>query len=336
MNQKHILVTGGAGFIGYHLCTALLEQTPHDVIGLDSLIRGKKDRFIEDLRRKHRDRFSFVTEPMQAALPKLRVDTVFHLAAINGTKYFYEMPYALFRNNVLATLDLLDYYKDKQVRVLYSSSGEVYGDTDPVIPTPETTRVGFKDVSNPRWSYGGSKLMGELALINAASTNPGLQWVVFRLHNVYGPRMGYEHVVPEFLKRMLDGEDPMVIKNPDDTRAFSYVSDACDAMIRLLNCEEANGQIVNVGNAEEITVWDLAQKTAALFYDPGKLKRGKNRDIGSPPRRCPDITKLVKLTGFKPQVDLESGLRKTYEFYKEDRAQSQKTNVPLSPAATVS
>jgi UDP-glucose 4-epimerase/UDP-glucuronate decarboxylase len=316
--KKTILVTGGAGFIAYHLTKALLEQTSHEVIALDSLVRGKRDAYIAGLEQKYPARYSCITKPLQTALPKLQADVVFHLAAINGTRYFYEMPYTLLRNNILATLDLLDFYKDKEVKILYSSSSEVYGDLDPIVPTPETTAVGFKDVFNARWSYGSSKLIGEFALINAARTNPKMEYVIFRLHNIYGPRMGYEHVIPGFFKRMLDGEDPMVIKNPTDTRAFCYVSDACNAMIKLMDCEEANGQIVHVGNPVETSVWDLAQKAAELFYDSKKLQKGQKVDMGSTSRRCPDISKLIKLTGFKPKVSLAEGLKLTYEFYKAD------------------
>jgi nucleoside-diphosphate-sugar epimerase len=310
---KTVLVTGGAGFVGLHLTRRLLQTTPHRVVILDNFMRGARDLAFRELMSTHADRLA-VCE----TFPVEDVHVIYHLAALNGTRYFYERPYELLRNNVLVTLELLDRYKDKSVKILYSSSGEVYADTEPQIPTAESTAVGFKDVFNPRWSYAYSKLFGELALINAARGNPDLKYVIFRLHNVYGPRMGYEHVVPAFLKRMLAGEDPMVIKNPDDTRSFSYIDDVVDAVLLLAESPRAEGQIVHVGNPEEISVWDLARTMAEAFYDPHKLRRGEKQDVGSASRRRPDIRKLQELTGWKPQVSLADGLRRTYEFYQAD------------------
>ena len=308
------MVTGGAGFVGFHLCRRLLETTPHRVVILENFIRGAKDEHFLRMLAEFPDRVIVMDEA--DSFPREPIDVIYHLAALNGTRLFYEMPYELLRNNVLITLRLLDHYQGKAVKILYASSSEVYGDMDLQVPTPETTPVGFRDVFNPRWSYGHSKLFGELALINGARINPQWRYSIFRLHNTYGPRMGFDHVVPDLLRRMAAGEDPLAIKNPDDTRSFCYIDDAVDGMMQLLDCREAEGEIVHLGNPEEITVWQLAETMARMFYDPMKLRRGEKLDAGSAQRRCPDIGKLARLTGFCPKVRLEAGLRLTYESYR--------------------
>lgn len=317
------LVTGGAGFIGFGLARFLAERGD-DVTIVDDLSRGKADAEFLALTARPNVRFlrfDMTDRGAFGALPG-RFDFVYHIAAINGTRLFYEIPDRVLRVNILSSLNLLDWLVDHPCgKVLFSSSSEGYSGAVTRfgyrLPTDEDVPLVVADVRNPRISYGGSKIAGELLFFNYARMR-GWPVTVIRYHNVYGPRMGYDHVVPEFAVRCFRKVKPFPIYGGEETRAFDYIDDAVKATVAVMECREADGEVVHVGNdREEIRMIDLATMIleesghdAPFAVHPAPA--------GCVKRRCPDTAKLRRLTGLENEVSLREGLRRTLAWYRRD------------------
>lgn len=316
--RDDVLVTGGAGFIGCHL-TSDLAADGHRITVADDLSRGSMDDELTALLEEPNVDFvrCDLTDP--GSLDGLDAyDHVYHLAAVQGTANFYDHPKTVIRTNLLSTINVLDWFVESgSSNLLFSSSSETYAGTvnqlGGPLPTPEDVLLSIEDVFNPRWSYGGSKIAGEL-LVSAYGQSHDLDYVIVRFHNIYGPRMGTNHVVPEFVLRALDGVDPFPVYGGEPTRAFCYVADAIRAVRSLMETDDW-GDVYHVGNdEEEIRIRDLAEAVltdvghdAALDVQPAPE--------GSVMRRCPDISKL-RATGYEPAVPLEEGLDRTVDWYR--------------------
>ena len=321
--MKNILVTGAAGFIGFHLAESL-SKTSSKVTIIDNLSRGKSDSAFLDLTNRKNVRYiqADLTETDYYAQLDEYYDEIYHLAAINGTKYFYEKPQEVLRVNILSLLHLLEWIKDDRCgKFLFTSSSEAYAgtirafpDADKLLPTKEDIPLCIDDVFNERYSYGGSKLTGELLTINYMR-NKKSPYTIVRYHNVYGPRMGFEHVVPEFCQRIYNKQNPFDIFGGNDTRAFCYVTDAIDATIMVMENSGCDGHIIHIGNSnEEVKITDLAQRIIRIGNIETKLNIQPSR-VGSVSRRCPDTQKLNTLTGYIPKVSLDKGLKCTLDWY---------------------
>ncbi|MBR9678829.1 MAG: NAD-dependent epimerase/dehydratase family protein [Nanoarchaeota archaeon] len=317
--MKKVLVTGGAGFIGYHLSKELSHDC--EVFVLDNFVRGKKDELFEELLSKSNVHLLDVDLTSQGDIAKIGsdYDEVYHLASINGTENFYTIPAKLLRNNTLVNINILDWFINSgSKRILISSSSEFYADAMTHIglriPTPENVPFHLNDVSNPRWTYAASKLIGEMAFINY-ERDYNIDMRIIRYHNVYGPRMGDKHVIPNFLERVYNNANPFNILG-NNTRAFCFVSDTVKATIQVMRSDECSGQTIHVGNdSEEIRMADLAKTMFEVLGHDVEIKF-KPSPEGSVDRRCPDISKLRKL-GFKQQVSLKQGIFLTHEYYRK-------------------
>jgi UDP-glucose 4-epimerase/UDP-glucuronate decarboxylase len=206
-------------------------------------------------------------------------------------------------------------------KALFGSTSETYAGLARALkipyPTPEDVPLGLADVKNPRWSYGGSKLVGELFFLNYGRMH-GKRTVVARFTNVYGPRMGHDHVIPEFLDRILAKQDPFRIVGAEPTRTFCYVEDAVRATRLVMGSAATDHDVVNVGSDQgELTMRSLAETMFRLFGHHPRLDL-QPAPKGSVPRRCPDISKLRKL-GYEPRVGLEEGLQRTHAWYAAER-----------------
>ncbi len=317
-----ILITGGAGFIGFHL--ARYHAGRGDEVHLmDNLFKseGRRDRDLDALLERPNVRMHVLdlTQPLVSVDISGELDIVYHLAAINGTRLFYEIPYDVARINLLATIHLLDWLRGRAVgRILYTSTSEVYAGCEAVglltIPTPESIPVVFEQPTPTRFSYGTSKFMGEFLCMQFGRTN-GVAASVIRYHNIFGPRMGQKHVIPEFILRAQRREDPFAVFGGDETRAFCYVDDAVDATHRVATTPACVQEITHIGNMkEEITIQELARLVLSLMGVAVSIEeRGRRSDSVS--RRCPDTTKLRDLTGFEAKVSLRDGLRSTIDWY---------------------
>lgn len=321
-----VLVTGGAGFIGFNLAKKLAGD--NEVTIWDNLSRGKMDDELKALTEQPNIDFVQIdlTKPEEYTKNNDDFDHVYHLAAINGTKYFYEKPELVLRTNLLSTIYMLDWFKEKKGKILFSSSSETYASTvtnfNGKIPSPEEIPLSIDNVFNPRWSYGGSKIAGELLFANYGKKY-GFDFSIIRYHNIYGPRMGYEHVIPEFNLRLLQKEDPFKIFGGKAKRAFCFIDDAIEATIKVMETKKTNNQIVHIGDSrEEISIQDLAEKLFKVAGETPSLKI-EEEVKGSVQRRCPDTSKLKNLTGFEAKVSLEQGLKQTWDWYKKDFEEKQ-------------
>jgi nucleoside-diphosphate-sugar epimerase len=244
---------------------------------------------------------------------------VCHLAYINGTEFFYTRPDLILEVATKGMMNVLDACVAEGVRELVlASSSEVY-QAPPVIPTDESAPLTVPDVLNARFSYGGGKIISELLAVNYGRKHFDRTLIV-RPHNVYGPDMGREHVIPQFILRVKECGDRQpgrvldfaIQGTGDETRAFIYIDDFTRALVRVIESGEPLG-IYHIGTDFEVSIRDLAYLVARacgreIRIVPGELLPG------STPRRCPDVTKLRRL-GFEPEVPLEEGVRRTAQWY---------------------
>lgn len=313
MKQKKFLVTGGAGFLGSNLVKKLVNEK-HKVIIFDNLSRGsinklknfKNITFINGDIRKIKD--------LEKAFKD--IDCVCHLAYINGTKYFYSKPEEVLDVGVkglMNTVDLCIKYKIKEL--ILASSSEVYQEPTH-IPTSEQERLIIPDITNPRYSYGGGKILTELVGINYGKKY-FKKLIIFRPHNVFGPNMGQEHVIPTFINKInkIKNKGRLKIKgNGQETRSFIYIDDFIDGLYTVIT-KGKHLNIYNIGKNEEITIHNLANRIAKLMNKKIVIDYS-NPHLGGTSRRCPDIKKIQKL-GFKSKISLDDGIIKT--IYEESK-----------------
>lgn len=319
--MSHHLVTGGAGFVGSALAHRLINEG-HQVTVLDRFSRGKSHRVPDkahtikgDIRKK---------SVVQAAAAG--VDVIWHLAYVQGTQTFYADPKDVIDvalRGIMNVLSACEARTDPPELFLVSSS-EVYQNPPPhMFPTDETVPLSVPDVTNPRYSYGGGKIASEIAALAYAKAGLVKRAVIVRPHNIYGPDMGQDHVIPQFALRMRDlkGQHFQIQGSGLETRSFCYIDDCVDGLMCLFERSENRG-VYHLGNpAEEHTIKHLAYRVAEWFgrWDieviPGELPKG------SPTRRLPDITKLEAL-GYRPKVSLTEGLGPTLSWYANQRAQA--------------
>jgi UDP-glucose 4-epimerase len=336
--MKKILVTGGAGFIGYHLTQKILGEKDVSVVIVDNLQRGRMDHDFEELLKDKR--IVFINGDLTSIefYKNLATDfdEVYHLAAVNGTKWFYKMPEEVMRINTLSTVYILEWIKNlqKKPKICFTSSNEAYAGAISVfeeysgmfspfiklpIPTPENVPLVIEDTYNPRWTYASTKLVGEMFLIHYAQAFSIPAFIV-RPHNFYGPRAGFDHVIPEMSKRIIEKEDPFVVFGADETRTFCYIDDAVEAMTMLMASNKTNSfpiETFHIGTKKEISMGKLAEKMLYLTgYKPTNMEV-KPGLKGSVKRRLADTSKINDFVGWTPKVPLDEGLQMTFEWYKD-------------------
>ena len=324
MTLKTYLVTGGTGFIGSALVGRLV-QAGHRVRVLDDNSRGAASK-LADAAKAVELLTGDIRDPRAVKAAVRGVDCVCHLAYVNGTEYFYSKPEFVLDVAVKGMTNVLDACIEHEVReIVLASSSEVY-QTSSVIPTPEDVPLSVPDVLNPRYSYGGGKIISELMLINYGRRFFD-RAVIFRPHNAYGPDMGQEHVIPQFIMRMAalvegrrtasDVIDFPIQGTGQETRAFVYISDLIDGVLRVLGRGEHLG-VYHIGSDVETSIGDLAFLVADCFDCRIRVVPGELRS-GGPLRRCPDIHKMRSL-GYSPRVTLAEGLAATLEWYRSNIA----------------
>lgn len=320
--KKKILITGGAGFIGLHLARRLINDGCRVHLA-DNFTRAVRDPALSALLASDGVTLSDIDcmDPDAVAGLPTDFDAIFHLAAIIGVVHVMERPYEVVINNTMLLNNMVEHARRQQRlrRFLFASTSEVYAGTleqfSLVIPTPESVPLALPDLARPRTSYMLSKITGE-----AAVHYSGLPYTIFRPHNVYGPRMGSIHVVPGQLKKAHDAKDGDVVPVPscDQTRAFCYIDDAVEMLVRMMDSDACLGQVLNLGTeGPEIRIRDVARLCHAAVGRAVSI-RPEPSPPGSPQRRAPDMALTRKLTGYESKVTLEEGIARTYAWYREN------------------
>jgi len=319
------LVTGAGGFIGAAL-TRKLVRLGHDVVAVENGLRGSPKR-LADIASHIRLVEGDVRDPLVASAATHGCEVVFHLAAVNGTENFYTRPDVVLDvavRGALATMDAAIEHKASVHRYVCFSSSEIYNEPTHV-PTREDERAMIPDVRNPRFSYGGGKLISELLTFHYLQKR-GVPGIVIRPHNVYGPDMGDEHVVPQFVKKIGEAARAQKVAlgsggrveveiqgDGSETRSFCHVDDFVEGLL-IATGKGGDGEIFHIGTEEEISIKTLLESVGRHLGVTVVAKPGA-RTAGSTPRRCPSIAKLASL-GFAPKVSLDEGLAKAVAWYR--------------------
>ncbi len=309
--KKNFVVTGGTGFIGSGICKLLIKKK-YNLKIFDNNSRGSLKKF-KGIQKK----FTFVKGDIRDKKKVNKAfkgaDAVVHLAYVNGTKYFYKQPVKILDIAVKGILNVLECCIENNIKELYlASSSEVY-QTPNKIPTDEKEMLKIPNIYNPRYSYGGGKILTELMGINYGKKY-FKKLIIFRPHNVYGPDMGNEHVIPEFLSRFkkLKGHKFKIQGSGKEIRTFIYIDDFVNAFDLLLK-KGRHLQIYNIGTTEKLTISNLAKNIGNLLNKKIQIQKSPLQKGGTK-IRIPDIS-LIKNIGFKQKYKIKDGLRKTIDFY---------------------
>jgi UDP-glucuronate decarboxylase len=305
-----ILVTGGAGFLGSHLCERLLKEG-HEVLCLDNFFTGRKKN-IQDLM-KHPG-FELVRHDVVQPI-LLEVDKIYHLACPASPVHYQYNPVKTIKTNVIGTLHMLGLAKRVKARMLLASTSEVYGD-----PAEHPQRETYWGNVNPigiRSCYDEGKRVAETFTMDYHRQNK-VDVKIVRIFNTYGPRMLPDdgRVVSNFIVQALKGEDITVYGDGSQTRSFCYVDDLIDGMVRMMESENFIGP-VNIGNPEEYTILDLARKIIAMTGSKSKIAQ-KPLPSDDPTQRKPDITLANQKLGWQPKVSVDEGLKRTIEYFRKE------------------
>ncbi len=319
-----VLITGGAGFIGSHLCDAYIERGD-EVFVLDDLSTGS----IENVAHlKHHPRFHYEIESVhhQRVVAELVdwCDVVFHLAAAVGVRLIVESPVRTIENNVHGTEVVLRQAAKKKKRVLVTSTSEVYGLSQST-PFREDGNLVLGPTTNGRWSYACSKAIDEFLAL-AYCREMRLPTIIVRLFNTVGPRQTgrYGMVIPTFVRQALNNRPITVFGDGTQSRCFAFVKDAVEALLRLMEHPDAPGQVFNIGSEEEVTIGELAGIVKGMTDSRSEIvmvpyDQAYSEGFEDMPRRVPDITKARKSINFEPNTSLEQILESVIQF-ERDRA----------------
>jgi len=310
--MKNILITGGAGFIGSHLCKKLINSG-HKVTGLDNFFTGKKENLKDILNNKQFDLVEHdVVQPLPKEIKSQDWDEIYHLASPagphpNAPKSYLNHPVETYLVNSVATHQLLKFSQEKKAKFLFASTSEVYG--DPKVHPQKEDYWGHVNPIGPRACYDESKRFGEMAV--SVWSKKGADARLIRIFNTYGPNMNPEdgRAMIVFITQALKNQPVTIFGDGRQTRSFCYVDDLVDGIILAME-GLPSGQVVNLGNPEEITINQLVENIFKLTgkTSPIEYKKAVEDD---PQKRRPDISKAKKVLNWQPTIDLETGLKKT-------------------------
>ncbi len=307
--MKRILITGGAGFIGSHLCERLLNAS-HEVVCVDNFFTGYK-RNILHLLDNHR--FELIRHDI--TLPVLlEVDQIYHLACPASPVHYQFNPVKTIKTNVMGTINMLGLAKRVKARVLLASTSEVYG--DPKVHPQNESYWGNVNPIGIRSCYDEGKRVAETLMMDYHRQNK-VDIKIVRIFNTYGPRMAPNdgRVVSNFIIQALRGEEITVFGEGNQTRAFCYIEDLLDGLVSMMDTEDFIGP-VNLGNPDEFTILQLARKVKEMTGSKSRINH-KTLPSDDPIQRKPDIGLARKKLGWNPTITLETGLQKTIDYFKD-------------------
>lgn len=308
---KRILVTGGAGFIGSHLCKRLVDEGNY-VICVDNLFTGSKDN-IKNL--DGNENFEFIDHDIVEPLD-VKVDLIYNLACPASPPHYQYDPIKTTKTSVLGTINMLELAKKLGVRIFQASTSEVYGDPD-VHPQSETY-WGHVNPIGIRSCYDEGKRVAETLFFDYHRQHK-LDIRVIRIFNTYGPNMNPEdgRVVSNFIVQALKNEDITIYGDGSQSRSFQYIDDLVEGMVRMMDNEKGFVGPVNLGNPDEFTIKELAEKVVSMI--PGTNSKLVYKDLpqDDPKQRQPDISLAKEKLGWEPKVKLEKGLKKTIPYFQQ-------------------
>ena len=315
------LITGGAGFIGSHLCDVLLDQG-HEVLILDNLSTGSIDNIAHLKGRPGFEYFidSVNNEPLLAELID-RSDVVFHFAAAVGVKLIVEQPVYTIETNVHGTEVVLKHANKKKKLVVIASTSEVYGKSEDV-PFREDSDLVMGPTPKHRWAYACSKAIDEFLAL-AYWKERKLPVIIVRFFNTVGPRQTgqYGMVIPNFVRQALAGEPITVFGDGKQSRAFTHVADVVGALLKLVEEPKAIGEVINIGNIQEVTIEALAVRVRELAGSESPIKyipydEAYESGFEDMPRRVPALAKVERLIGYRPKHDLDDILVQVIDYFR--------------------
>jgi UDP-glucuronate decarboxylase len=307
--MKRILVSGGAGFLGSHLCDRLIAAG-HEVLCVDNYFTGAKSNVSHLVRHP---RFEAIRHDVTFPL-HVEVDEIYNLACPASPKNYQLDPVQTIKTSVIGAINMLGLAKRTGARILQASTSEIYGEP---LEHPQTeSYTGNVDILGPRACYDEGKRCAE-TLFHDYRRQHGLDIRIVRLFNTYGPRMQPDdgRVVSNFICQALSGQALTIHGDGSQTRSFCYVDDMIGGIVGVMEGPGEGGQPVNLGNPEEVTILELARRVADLTGVELRMTHGA-RPANDPSRRCPDIGRARALTGWRPQVPLAEGLRRTVEYFR--------------------
>jgi len=314
-----VLITGGAGFIGSHLADAYLKRGDH-VYVIDDLSTGKIEN-IQHLKGQSRFNYTIDTVHNQPVTAELvdQCDVIFHLAAAVGVKLIVESPVRTIETNVRGTEVVLNIANKKKKKVLVASTSEVYGLSSDV-PFREDGNLVMGATTKGRWSYACSKAIDEFLAL-AYWREKKLPTIIVRLFNTVGPRQTgqYGMVIPTFVKQALAGRPITVYGDGNQSRCFGYVGDVVGALVKLMDHNDAVGQVFNIGSNQEISILKLAERVKELTQSDSDIvfipyDEAYEEGFEDMPRRVPDISKISALVDFRPEMSLDGILKSVIDY----------------------
>jgi UDP-glucose 4-epimerase len=321
--MKSILLLGGAGFIGYSVAEYLAGRGDCRITIADNFFRanGKVDELLQQLIDAHSITVvkGDFTNPEAYRQLDRGYDHVYMLASVVGVDYVNTIPHEIIRINASLILNTLEWLRRAGcAKVLFTSTSECYAGAVEAfhypIPTAEDVPLTIQDIAHPRFTYAVTKMLGESGFLNYARVL-GFECSIVRYHNVYGPRMGFKHVIPHLAQRFADKEDPFRIFGHDQTRSFNYIDDAVRGTVLTME-KGRSGEIYHIGDMDEITIEELVRYVGDLAEYSGTYEYAPTYP-GSVARRCPDIAKARRDLGYEPEVSWREGVRRTMDWYWE-------------------
>ena len=327
-----VLLLGGAGFLGRNIAGRLAETTDYKITIADNFFRqgGKPDEDILALEQRHGVTLvsGDFTDPSSFESLGQRFDQVYMLASVVGVEYTNSIPHEIIRINTMLIMNTLEWLRRVGCgRLLFTSTSETYAgaieEFGYKVPTAEDVPLTIQDISHPRFTYAVTKMLGESGFLNYSS-KLDFEAVVVRYHNVYGPRMGFKHVIPHLAQRFTAAETPFRIFGHDQTRAFNYVDDAVTGTVLAME-KGGSGEIYHIGDTNEIKIEELVRYVGELFGYNGPYEIAPTHS-GSVGRRCPDISKASRELGYSPKVGWKDGVRRTIDWYRDYLATDPQLN----------
>ena len=317
--KKNILITGAAGFIGFHLLKKISKNKNYHITIIDNFSRGKKDlEFVNLIKKKKNIKIKKIDLTTKFVLEE-NYSHIFHLAAIVGVENVKKNPIKTFNTNLISTLNILKAFEGRKKKpiIIFFSTSEVY---QPLLdknklkfPTTENQNFIYPSSFNPRQSYYLSKFFSE-TIIQLSN----FKYIIYRPHNIYGPRMGYSHVIPELTIKFKDNKKKIDVFSPHHKRSFCFIDDAISLILGSCFKIKSLNKVLNLGNMEEeVKIIDLVKKMKKILNSNKKLNL-KGNTFGSPTRRFPDTSRIRKIKKIKKFTPLIDGLKKTITWYEKN------------------